>query len=203
MYLIAISSFLHILSFYKNKSKSVIVFKILSTTLLFILSIYINQDFNFYHKTIAIGLFFSWFGDVFLLFPEKFFIQGLVSFLLAHIAYIIAFKSNLAIVSYFYLIPFIIYGFLMFSLLKKNLGELKVPVIIYISFIMLMVFLALNKWLLIKDINSLYGLTGAFLFMISDSILAIDKFFKKFFLAEFLLLTTYYIAQVLIIFSIK
>jgi uncharacterized membrane protein YhhN len=44
------------------------------------------------HKKIFIALFFSWLGDVFLMFVfkhELFFLAGLGSFLVAHIIYII------------------------------------------------------------------------------------------------------------------
>ena len=47
-------------------------------------------------KIILAGLFFSWLGDVFLLFDSvnpSFFIAGLVSFLITHIFYIIYFGS--------------------------------------------------------------------------------------------------------------
>ncbi len=46
---------------------------------------------------LLIGLFFSWLGDMFLLFEDKnklFFIFGLVSFLTTHIFYIIYFFKN-------------------------------------------------------------------------------------------------------------
>ena len=130
--LICITGLAHIISHYANKKKYVIFFKTFTTSLLFILSIFINNDFNFYHKVITLGLFFSWFGDVFLLFPEKKFIHGLISFLLAHICYIIAFSVGIEVKSFLYIIPLIIYGTTMFFYLKKDLGELKIPVIVYI-----------------------------------------------------------------------
>ena len=65
---------------------------------------------------------------------------------------------------------------------------------------MIMVFFSLNRWLITGNL-SLF--VGSMLFMISDSVLAINKFTKKFISAEFILLTTYYLAQILIIYSVK
>ena len=47
-----------------------------------------------YALFISIGLFFSLLGDVALLFPERFFLYGLVFFLFAHISYLIAFSGQ-------------------------------------------------------------------------------------------------------------
>ena len=44
----------------------------------------------------GLGLFFSLLGDIFLMLPRERFIPGLVSFLLAHLAYVIGFTRSLA-----------------------------------------------------------------------------------------------------------
>lgn len=44
-----------------------------------------------YGKAVLLGLFFSWWGDLFLGLPSKWFIYGLVVFLLGHVCYGVAF----------------------------------------------------------------------------------------------------------------
>ncbi len=45
-------------------------------------------------RLIALGLFFSLMGDILLMLPRDHFVQGLVSFLLAHVCYGLAFLSG-------------------------------------------------------------------------------------------------------------
>ena len=90
-----------------------------------------------------LALIFSLFGDILLMFVNQsanFFIAGLLSFLLAHIMYILVFlkkknNSNSAL-------PFIgislIYAAGLFYFLLNGLGDLLIPVIIYMLVILLM-----------------------------------------------------------------
>ena len=140
---------------------------------------------------------------------EHKFIQGLASFLVAHIFYVIAFNNYSVITEISHsqpkwqlILPFIVYGGLVYQYLSENLGKLKIPVVIYISVISLMGISALNRMIQINDTSSYYALAGALIFIISDTILSINKFKSKFIQAEFLLLTTYYTAQLLIALSI-
>lgn len=206
VFFIIISAILDIKAVYSGSKKQEYFFKPLTTTLIIILAFTQNTilpDTQFYKNMILSGLFFSLLGDIFIMLPSDKFIQGLISFLIAHIFYIIAFNSNITQpVSYLYILPFIIYGFLMFGYLYSNLDKLKIPVIVYITIIMIMVFESLSSYLLLKNTYSLLAFIGAFLFMISDTVLAIDKFKKKFKLAELIILSTYFSAQVFIALSI-
>ncbi len=63
-------------------------------------------------------------------------------------------------------------------------------------------------WMAIERLNSaptlgtVLAAIGAILFMISDAVLALNKFKKSFFSAELIILTTYYTAQWLLAVSI-
>jgi uncharacterized membrane protein YhhN len=61
---------------------------------------------------------------------------------------------------------------------------------------------ATTRWHSLNDDAALYATLGATLFMISDSILAINRFAKPFRAAEASLLTTYFAAQALIALSV-
>jgi uncharacterized membrane protein YhhN len=163
-------------------------------------------------KWLLFALFFSWIGDCILLFADKgelFFIFGLIAFLIAHILFIRLFfrqkSENRHIKNPLFWIGFIgiiIYLRSMLSLLLPTLGDLKVPVSFYAMTISIMLIIAL-KGAINWETNSKYVVfIGAFLFVTSDSILAIDKFHFPIPLASFWIMLTYLIAQFCITYGI-
>ena len=149
-----------------------------------------------------LALFFSWLGDVFLMFQDiysLYFILGLISFLTAHVLYTIIFrKTNRG----FKPRPFthatgfllIIYGILLLTLLWPGLAGMKVPVALYTTVILAMALSALYR----KAEGSSLVLLGAILFVGSDSMLAMNKFSEPFTGARFWIMATYILAQFLI-----
>jgi uncharacterized membrane protein YhhN len=163
-------------------------------------------------KTILIALFFSWVGDVILLFSdiaEIYFILGLVAFLISHITYCVLFNKQIkgkfkrntvvfgigSILIAFYLIG-------MLCVLLPSLGELKIPVIVYATVISIMLVFAFNGYLIWEKPGNLYVFLGAIVFVVSDSILAIDKFHKPIEKNSFFIMLTYLVAQYLIVVGI-
>ena len=159
---------------------------------------------NFKNKNILLcALAFSWFGDMLLLFVFKdaiYFILGLVAFLTAHIFYIFLFikelkKENSKIEFKKGLILIVIYLTTILLVLIPHLGLLIVPVIIYafvISTMLYMAYLLSFHW---PKPASIYLLTGAVSFILSDSILAFDKFYQPVPMSGFLIMATYLYAQ--------
>jgi uncharacterized membrane protein YhhN len=157
-------------------------------------------------RWIIAALFFSWGGDVLLMFQPKdeiFFLLGLSSFLLAHIFYIIFFhhvrvregiKSNpwLLLVVTVYYITLIVW-------LSPYLGEMKLPVRIYGIVISFMFMLAMHMLFIKNKRAGQWIMTGALLFVMSDSVLAINKFYQPFELAGVLIMLTYGFAQLFIV----
>jgi uncharacterized membrane protein YhhN len=199
--IIIITGCTHIYAKYKNLKLQEYIFKPLTTSLIIFLAFFSNS--GDYKNFIILGLIFSLFGDIFIMLSENKFVFGLISFLIAHIIYIYAFSiKNNFILPMYLSIPFVIYGLVMYLYLYKNLKELKIPVFVYISIILVMGISAFNLWY-IKDNNlSFLAFIGSLLFIISDSVLAIDKFKKKMYFAQLILLTTYYTSQILIALSI-
>ena len=156
---------------------------------------------------ILAALFFSFAGDVFLLFESKnslLFIPGLVAFLLTHILYIIYFfsirpirKSLLKTAPYLCFIV-LLYGVLLLYFLFPHLGALKVPVIIYALIILLMLIASIHIYSRVKKTAGILFIAGAIFFIISDSLLAINKFHTPL-LFPFFIILTYGIAQYLLI----
>ena len=157
-------------------------------------------------KWILLALIFSWAGDVLLLFQPKgsiFFLLGLSAFLLAHIFYILFFhqvrvkekiKNNVwpAVIVVIYYAGLII-------LLSPYLGDMKLPVRIYGIVISFMFMLAMHMLFLKNKAAGTYMMAGALLFVISDSLLAINKFYQSFEPAGIVIMLTYVLAQLFIV----
>mgnify|MGYP001589283833 CR=1 FL=1 len=156
------------------------------------------------YKTLVLaGLFFSLLGDIALMFAEKWFTAGLVAFLTAHVFYILAFKPGWGhSISAGIFIPFILYGLLMFFILAPKLGPMKLPVLVYITAITIMAGFAAGRFVDRGGTRPLLAFAGAVLFLVSDSVLAYDRFAKKIGPAQAIILGTYFPAQLLIALSI-
>jgi alkylglycerol monooxygenase len=145
------------------------------------------------------GLTASLAGDAFLMFPG-FFIPGLVSFLVAHIFYIALFKQGIAwFPSGRALAITLGFGGAMYAFLYNGLNPvLKVAVAAYVVVIALMAAQAVGRALASRDKHAMAVAVGASFFMLSDSMLATNKFAFEFPMAQFWVLATYYVAQLLI-----
>ncbi|MEP6675165.1 MAG: lysoplasmalogenase [Ferruginibacter sp.] len=155
-----------------------------------------------------VGLFFSWAGDILLLFEKNgaiFFILGLVCFLLTHILYIIYFlKLRSSAVSLLRKYPWLIlliclYSVCLVAVLFPHLKEMKLPVMVYAAVISIMLVCSLHAFKKVNRSAGLYFVSGALLFVISDSLLAVNKFYQPFIFAGILIMLTYCAAQFLIV----
>ena len=149
------------------------------------------------------ALFLSWCGDALL--QANMFIPGLVSFLLAHICYIIYFKQagnyrkGLLQIRPLIAIPVLLYVFLLLLYLFPHLQELKIPVVVYSKTIGVMLLMAMNTRLQLNNTASTYFIAGALFFVISDSLLAINLFVMQHWVMSIAVMATYAIAQYLIV----
>lgn len=157
------------------------------------------------------ALLFCWLGDVLLIFQpdhELFFIGGLVAFLTGHVLYILTYRQHqlsnqadelLPTQKARYSFPIILAGTGLIVVLFPHLGVLKIPVLVYASVLMMMVMMALFRYGRTSSTSFRLVLTGAVFFMISDSVLAINKFYKPIEMGGLLIMTTYILAQYLIV----
>lgn len=201
--LIACSASLTILADYSGRRRLVYLCKPLTVLLIILVALQQRHPVStVYQWMIVAGLLFSMAGDVFLMLPRDRFIAGLFSFLVAHICYIVAFSFDGASASPLWsAAPFLFYGGVMLRLLMPRLAKMKVPVIVYTAVISLMAWLALTRWLAMEERGSLLALAGALLFIVSDSILALNRFKARIRHAQLLILSTYFTAQWLIALS--
>ncbi len=199
---VIVSAFIHIRAEYRGPRQHIYIFKPLTMVFILLIAILGQAASPFYKYMIIIGLLSSLAGDVFLMLPPDRFVAGLVAFLIAHLFYIAAFVSEISSLIWWPSIPFVIYGIVIYAILAPSLGKLKLPVLIYILVILVMAWLAWERWSQTGQSGALLASLGAVLFIISDTILAIDRFRGAFKLSRALNLTTYFAAQLLIAGSI-
>lgn len=207
---IALSAILHLYAEYSGKRGMIYTFKPLTILLIGLIAfagLLING--GEYPALILAGLGFSLLGDIFMMLVPKRFIEGLISFLIAHLFYISAFTGiNGPGFTFYLFLFFLAYAAGMYSYLYPGLGKYRIAVIIYIVIITVMVWQAgeiMCKSMINGGLDYIFSLeifAGAVLFVISDSALAVNKFRRKLPHSQTIIMTTYYLAQLLIACSV-
>jgi uncharacterized membrane protein YhhN len=174
------------------------------------LPIYLLVFFAFYQKKVEGsafllgGIVFCSIGDVWLdLDAQKYFLFGLGSFFVGHVLYATAFYKNWEYrAAKVWGAPAIFaFAAVMVFWIKQNLTSVTepffLPVVLYVLIISLMSIFALFH----KSQDYKYIFCGALVFMLSDSLIAVDKFIYPLPnpMGAFAIMATYYIAQYLIV----
>ena len=186
---------------YTSPNKSYRLFKLLPILFL-IIWVADSGDYqgNLYTRAILAGLCFSIVGDFLLLFPSQF-KSGLFSFLTGHVWYMVGFLSGDWSIPILPTIIIIILVIGMVSQLYPTAGKLKIPVLVYITVIAGMGITAFGRLEAFQSTPAMIGAIGATLFMVSDGVRGWNKFKSPFYLAEGIILFTYYSGQWLIAYS--
>lgn len=185
--------------FYETISPSlVMVFKLLPMILIILLAILTKaENVNSYKISVLFALIFCAFGD----YTLQWFIIGLVCFLIGHLFYIRAFlKTDETKAPFLFTVCLSLYGAIMiiwigWSLIQGSNIILAMAVFTYIIVILIM------GWSSFRT-GSKFAIFGALLFIVSDSILAINKFMFPVDYSHQLIMLTYYGAQILMALSI-
>lgn len=148
-------------------------------------------------KVLGAGFVLSAGGDIALSFPgDNQFMMGLGLFLLAHVTYIVAFllkrRSNFG-TRIPLMAAILLFAGTMAVVLAPNLGPLQIPVFVYISVIAIMGITAAMR----EGVSPILML-GAMTFMLSDSMIAVNKFLIEVPGAKYWIMITYYLGQYLI-----
>lgn len=202
--LIPITAALAIWGEYKPTRTQVYIFKPLTTVLIILLALMGAgmETAAAYKWLIVAGLILCLAGDVFLMLPERYFLPGLGSFLAGHWFYIAAFTAGVGTQWSWWGAPLLLFGAVIYGLLHPHLGKMRGPVIAYIVTILLMAWQALGRWSLLQTGGALLAAVGAVLFVVSDATLALDRFRQQFASARVIVLTTYWLAQWFIAYSV-
>jgi uncharacterized membrane protein YhhN len=171
-----------------------------------------NSQHSAYLRTWFVpALFFSLCGDIFLMFSgNRYFLLGLLSFLFAHLCYIVGLNPNLppagawgifmgVVILYVFVYPNIDRG-----LVLKGDNKLRFPAALYAVVLSLMLgsawtVLLRSGW---SPLSQVTIIAGSCLFYISDLSLAWNRFVKYAQRRDLLTIMTYHLAQILLTASI-
>jgi len=153
-----------------------------------------------YRRWMAAGMVFSLAGDVFLMLPQDAFVPGLVSFLLAHLCFILAFLDDSGFAERPWgMLACVAYGlFNLWALWPSLPPALHVPVVVYV-----LVLAAMGGQSVVRQrrhaddalaASAQWSMAGALIFMLSDTLLAWDRFRFVIPLSGVWVLVTYYTA---------
>ena len=191
----------------QGKPGSILPVKTLLSLLFIVTAVVQPHPLPGYYHLLLIGLIFCLGGDVFLALPqEKMFLYGLVSFLLGHVFYVIAFFHAAQLNQWTWIgggLGFVLSGGIYFWL-RPHLGAMNRPVLFYIVIITIMVAAA---WSVIGDNHlrlsgRLLIFIGALSFYFSDVFVARDRFLRREILNRLIGLPMYYCGQFLLAFSV-
>ena len=155
----------------------------------------------------GVGILFSLVGDVFLMISlDRMFIYGLVAFLLAHIAYLVGFQNELMEVTAWSVLLIVLLSIngvrlirrIVSSIKAKGQNRLVYPVIVYAIVITVMLYAAMTtisnpEW---TTRAAFFVSAGAFLFYLSDLILAWNKFVSPIKNGRLLNIAAYHLGQI-------
>jgi uncharacterized membrane protein YhhN len=171
---------------------------------------YIDNTSGRYRFYIAFALLFSWVGDIFLIGPGSLnFVCGIGAFLIAQVFYVLFFfrvkplhKSNIvfaATVAVIILAYLITLNILLWQ--KVNEQQFIVPVFAYSIVLGLMLFASFNTCNAKQLHNNIASrfIAGAIIFVLSDSMIALNSFYLTKPLPGFYIMLTYCVAQFFIV----
>lgn len=158
-----------------------------------------------YRRWISAGLLCSLAGDLLLQWPSDLFVFGLGAFLLAHLAYLRAYLSDCRQPAWLALILAALTGAGVFALLARaDLGALLLPVACYALAISAMLWRALARLgeARLTSRSARLAALGAALFVLSDSLIGINRFVAPFAAAPLAIMLSYWLGQWLIAASV-
>ncbi|MBU1283769.1 MAG: lysoplasmalogenase [Gammaproteobacteria bacterium] len=151
-----------------------------------------------YRRWLSIGLLCSLAGDILLDWPADLFVFGLGAFLLAHLAYLRAYLSDCKQPAWLaLLLAFAIGGTMFATLASANLGPLLIPVACYALAISAMLWRALARLGQpgLDTTSTRQAAIGAALFVLSDSLIGINRFVAPFEAAPMAIMLSYWLGQ--------
>jgi uncharacterized membrane protein YhhN len=156
-----------------------------------------------YARAVGVGLVFALAGDVWLLWSERYFLPGLASFLCAHVCYIVAFRSGTQAEGFRWVLLALaaVAAAALMYLWPGLRGGMRPAVPFYVGTITLMAALAVGR-AMSRLPGGMAAAAGALLFMLSDGMLAVDRFRRPFRWSRLAVLSTYFAAQWLIALSV-
>tara|TARA_R110000850_G_scaffold191091_5_gene317278 strand:+ start:399 stop:1124 length:726 start_codon:yes stop_codon:yes gene_type:complete len=188
----------------QGRHRAFYLLKPLTTLLILFAALCAGDSDPEYQRWICVGLALSMLGDIALMFEgDGWFMAGLSSFLVAHVLFVVAFAlDGVALPALQYWIP-AAGGSLFLLWLLPRTGKLLVPVVVYVLALTAMSLAAGTRLEIRGDTSALLALAGAIIFLVSDAALSVCQFGGAYRRAQFLILSTYFLAIGLIAASVQ
>ncbi len=201
------SAVVHLWAEHRGRRALVYTCKPLTTALLLALALALARALPgtdaTYAAAIAVGLLASLAGDVWLMLPRDRFVAGLASFLAAHVAYLVAFTRDAPFgADPTAFAPYVLVGAALVAALWHRLGRLRLPVLLYAAALVLMAGQAAARAAVIDGVAAALAAVGAGLFVVSDGVLAVNRFHTAVPHAQRWIMGTYVAAQLCIALSV-
>ena len=148
------------------------------------------------HRLLGAALCFATLGDVLLDWPGNYFVPGLCAFLVTQLLYAKLFARDwrrpfaLNAMTKMLAVGVLLFSVTLTAWMWPSLGKLAVPVMVYIGALTLMVESAL-----LAQFKTSWIVWGAVLFMLSDSLIGVNRFKMDLPLRDYLVWATYYLGQ--------
>lgn len=162
-----------------------------------------------YRRAILAGIACSLTGDVLLMLPDSLlasgFLLGLLAFLCAHVCFLRALVSDCRFAGKVPVFVFIaVLGAVNLWVLWPGLpATMRLPVIVYVSLLLSMTAQAVSRGMTLRTSDSRLALAGGLSFMVSDCLLAYNRFYAPIPHSPVLVLGSYYLALWLIACSVR
>lgn len=200
LFLVFAASVIHILADYEFP-KAVYFTKPLPLLLIILYCLRFDDLFESNKLYIFLGFVFSLAGDLLLINKKKFYL-GLISFLITHVFYItylfLQFQPRFTIIIFFVIVLIFI---LFYRKIIRKVQTKKIYLILYGVILFSLLWQSIEQFNFYKNNSTLIFSIGIILFAVSDILIAFNKFVKKINFAQFIILSTYFTAQVLILIS--
>lgn len=149
----------------------------------------------------VVALVLSLIGDVFLMLPGDRFVPGLVSFFLAHVAYVVGFAlgpgstGELLVGAVIAAVVAIPIGLRLLGSVRANAPPLVAPVVAYMAVITVMLATA-TGW------GNAWAVAGAWLFFASDALIGETRFVHPRSWGRLAIIVTYHVGQAALVLSL-
>ena len=150
-----------------------------------------------YGNLITGGLVLSAVGDLLLEWGEQTFLAGVLAFLFAHIFYTGAFFERTRAFKPVYAVPFAVWGILVYAVLLPNLGDMTIPVALYVAVICTMMWRAAaqTETKEASRADARAGALGAVSFGLSDTLIALNRWYQPMPEVRYLIIALYWLGQ--------
>lgn len=178
------------------------ILKPLTTILIVLLALKIGtKSIRPYFQLSIAALVFCLIGDSLLLNPD-FFVFGLVAFLIGHLLFAASFISKVGVSKNIWpLLPLLAFAIGFYIYMYEGLGALAMPVAVYIGVIVMMSWQGISMRYKQPSWDHDLIAIGVLLFMLSDSILAYNKFVNPLDYSAIYILSTYWAAILLLAYA--